>query len=106
MPSPAGLLLTIALLAAIQNSASLDELDFEDSEVPDFYLELNVTRTATPKEIKRAFRKLALRYWCRYVASRLTIQESQQASMIDARHRYRCLFHLSLKKASIRHRFD
>ena len=61
MPSPAGLLLTIALLAAIQYSSSLDELDFEDSEVPDFYLELNVTRTATSKEIKRAFRKLALR---------------------------------------------
>ena len=60
MPSPAGLL-TIALLACIHISATLDELDFEDSEVPDFYLELNVTRTATTKEIKKAFRMLALR---------------------------------------------
>eukprot|EP00092_Neocalanus_flemingeri_P059201 GFUD01070702.1.p1 GENE.GFUD01070702.1~~GFUD01070702.1.p1 ORF type:complete len:221 (+),score=40.77 GFUD01070702.1:152-814(+) len=34
--------------------------DFLDEEVPDFYKELGVNRTATTKEIRKAFRKLAI----------------------------------------------
>ena len=39
---------------------TMNDEDFIDEEIPDFYKELGVQRTATTKEIKRAFRKLAV----------------------------------------------
>ena len=56
---PALLLLSPLLITA---SDSHQDDNFEGLIVPDFYLELGVSRSSTTKEIKRAFRKLALRY--------------------------------------------
>merc|ERR1712112_539474 len=63
MTSTALLLLSSLLIVAfVELTAATEEEGFEDSIVPDYYLELGVERTATVKQIKRAFRKLAAKF--------------------------------------------
>merc|ERR1712112_762367 len=63
MTSTALLLLSSLLIVAfVELTAATEEEGFEDSIVPDYYLELGGERTATVKQIKRAFRKLAAKF--------------------------------------------
>jgi len=43
-------------------SVACSEDDFEYEPLPDYYATLNVSPTATPQEIKKSFRKLAMKY--------------------------------------------
>ena len=54
--------IAILILAMMYKAGgnTMNDEDFIDEEIPDFYKELGVQRTATTKEIKRAFRKLAV----------------------------------------------
>ena len=52
-------ILILAMMYKAGGNTMNDEYFF-DEEIPDFYKELGVQRTATTKEIKRAFRKLAV----------------------------------------------
>ena len=54
--------IAILILAMMYKAAgnTMNDEYFFDEEIPDFYKELGVQRTATTKEIKRAFRKLTL----------------------------------------------
>ena len=56
------LILAILVLITMAKAGEENVVDFLDEEVPDFYKELGIARTATTKEIKKAFRKLAVSF--------------------------------------------
>jgi len=56
------LILAILLLITMAKAREENIDDFIDEEVPDLYKELGVARTSTTKEIKKAFRKLAVSF--------------------------------------------
>ena len=57
-------LMILAILFLIRMAKAGEENidDFIDEEVPDLYKELGIARTSTTKEIKKAFRKLAVSF--------------------------------------------
>jgi len=55
-------ILAILVLITMAKAGEENVVDFLDKEVPDFYKELGIERTATTKEIKKAFRKLAVSF--------------------------------------------
>ncbi|KAJ3034025.1 hypothetical protein HDV00_005502 [Rhizophlyctis rosea] len=56
-----------------------DSGDFEDGTQPDLYAEFNVSKTASQDEIKKAYKKLALRYHPDKLTHLSTDEEKQQA---------------------------
>jgi len=56
------LILAILFLITMAKAGEENIDDFIDEEVPDLYKELGVARTSTTKEIKKAFRKLAVSF--------------------------------------------
>jgi len=56
------MILAILFLITMAKAGEENIDEFIDEEVPDFYKELGISRTATTKEIKKAFRKLAVSF--------------------------------------------
>jgi len=56
------MILTILFLITMAKAGEENIDEFIDEEVPDLYKELGIERTSTTKEIKKAFRKLAVSF--------------------------------------------